>query len=150
MRHPRCRGDAGAATTETVIVAPLVLFTLLMIVQLGLYFHAINVASSAAQEGAHEASLRAATGGRADPAVAVEQGEQTAQDFVDQFASELLADVTVDGEVVGNDQSVRMTVAGDVSQVVVIPGIDFAISVNETALSPVERFRPAGDVPVVP
>ena len=43
-----------------------------------------------------------------------------------------------------------MTVAGDVSQVVVIPGIDFAISVNETALSPVERFRPAGDVPVVP
>ncbi len=150
MRHPRCRGDAGAATTETVIVAPLVLFTLLMIVQLGLYFHAINVASSAAQEGAHEASLRAAAGGRDDPAVAVEQGERTAQDFVDQFASELLADVTVDGEVVGNDQSVRMTVAGDVSQVVVIPGIDFAISVNETALSPVERFRPAGDVPVVP
>ena len=42
MRHRRCQGDAGAATTETVIVAPLVLFTLLLIVQLGLYFHAID------------------------------------------------------------------------------------------------------------
>ena len=150
MRHLRCRGDAGAATTETVIVAPLVLFTLLLIVQLGLYFHAVNVASAAAQEGAHEASLRAATGGQVDPDVAVQQGEETAQEFVDQFAAELLAGVTVDGEVVGNDQSVRMTVSGDVSQVVVIPGIDFAISVNETALSPVERFRPASDNPVAP
>ena len=150
MRHRRCRGDGGAATTETVIVAPLVLFTLLLIVQLGLYFHAINVASSAAQEGAHEASLRAAAGGATDPGVAVQQGEQTAQDFVDQFASELLDGVTAEGDIVGNDQSVRMTVSGDVSQVVVIPGLDFGIAVNETALSPVERFRPVGDAPVVP
>ena len=51
---------------------------------------------------------------------------------------------------VGNDQSVRMTVSGDVSQTIVIPGIDLAISVNETAPSPVERFRPAGDAPVAP
>ena len=115
MGHRRLSGDAGAATTEAVIVAPLVLFTLLLIVQLGLYFHAINVASAAAQEGAHEASLRAAACGP-DPDVAVQQGEQTAQDFVDQFAAELLSDVAVDGEVVGNDQSVRMTVSGDVSQ----------------------------------
>ena len=148
MGHRRLSGDAGAATTEAVIDAPLVLFTLLLIVQLGLYFHAINVASAAAQEGAHEASLRAAAS--ADPDVSVQQGEQTAQDFVDQFAAELLSDVAVDGEVVGNDQSVRMTVSGDVSQTIVIPGIDLAISVNETALSPVERFRPAGDAPVAP
>jgi Flp pilus assembly protein TadG len=150
MRARRLTGDAGAAMTETVIVAPLVLFTLLMIVQLGLYFHAINVASAAAQEGAHEASLRFAAGGETDPGVATEQGEQTARDFVDRFASELLDGVDVSGEVSGDDQLVRMTVSGDVSQVVVIPGIDFAISVNETAQSAVERFRPGGEPPAVP
>ena len=136
--------------TETVIFAPLVLFTLLMIVQLGLYFHAINVASTAAQEGAHEASLRYAATGETDAQTATARGEQTARDFVDQFASELLAGVAVDGQVDAGDQLVRMTVSGDVSQVVVIPGIDFSISVNETAQSPVERFRPAGESPTVP
>jgi Flp pilus assembly protein TadG len=150
VRQRRLAGDAGAATTEAVIVAPLVLFTLLLIVQLGLYFHAMNVASAAAQEGAHEASLRAAAGGSIDPGVALQSGEQTARDFVDRFGSELLAGVAVDGSVVGDDESVRMTVSGDVSQVVVVPGLDFAISVNETALSPVERFRPAEGAPAAP
>ena len=64
------------------------------------------------------------------------------EDFVDQFASELLDGVTVDGEIVGNDQSVRMTVSGDVSQVVVIPGLDFGIAVNETALEPGRALPP--------
>ena len=141
MKPRRLRGDDGAATTELVIVAPAFLFMILLIVQLGLYFHAISVASAAAQEGAHDASLLDAT---------VADGEETARDLVQTLAPRLLAGANVDGRLVDGGDSVRMTVTGDVSQVVVIPGIDFAISVNETALSPVERFRPAGDVPVVP
>lgn len=138
MGHRRLPGDAGAATTEAVIVAPLVLFTLLLIVQLGLYFHAINVASAAAQEGAHDASLQ---GDRAERMAA---GEQAASDLVNDLAPELLAGVTIDGQLVNGGDDVRMTVTGDVSQVVVIPGVDLGISVSESAESAVEVFRPAG------
>lgn len=138
MTHPRLRGDAGAATTELVLIAPALLFTILLTVQLGLYFHAVNVASTAAQEGAHEASLQGAT---------LAEGEAAAQDLVDDLAPRLLAGVQVAGSYANGGDHVRMTVSGQVSQVVTIPGVDLGISVNETAETPVERFRPAGDVP---
>lgn len=134
----RLRGDDGAATTELVIVAPVLLFMILLIVQLGLYFHAVTVASAAAQEGAHDASLQGAS---------VTDGEATARDLLQDLAPDLLGGVRVDGRLVDGADSVRMTVSGRVSQVVVIPGVDLSISVNETAETPVERFRPAGDVP---
>lgn len=138
MTPRRLRGDDGAATTEVVIVAPILIFTILLIIQLGLYFHAIAIASAAAQDGARDASLYDAT---------VEDGEATARDLVQTLAPRLLADAQVDGELVDGGDSVRMTVAGDVSQVVTIPGIDLGISVNESAETPVEQFRPAADAP---
>lgn len=138
MTARRLRGDDGAATTELVIVAPVLLFMILLIVQLGLYFHAVTVASAAAQEGAHDASLQGAS---------VTDGEATARDLLQDLAPDLLGGVRVDGRLVDGADSVRMTVSGRVSQVVVIPGVDLSISVNETAETPVERFRPAGDVP---
>ncbi len=138
MAARRLRGDDGAATTELVIVAPAFLFMILLIVQLGLYFHAISIASAAAQEGARDASLQPAS---------LEAGETAARDLLDALAPELLAGADVDGQFVDGGESVRMTVTGDVSQVVAIPGADLSISVSETAETPVERFRPAGDVP---
>ena len=138
MTAGRLRGDAGAATTELVLAAPAFLFMILLIVQAGLYFHAINVASAAAQEGAHDASLQGDRGER------MAAGEQTASDLVNDLAPELLAGVTIDGQLVNGGDDVRMTVTGDVSQVVVIPGVDLGISVNESAESAVEVFRPAG------
>ena len=148
MRHRRLGGDAGAATTELVIVLPTLLFFLLFIVQLGLYFHAINVASAAAQEGAHEASLSLAGSATPDRGAAVRSGQDTAEDFVDRFAPDLLGGVQAQGSVVDAGESVRMTVSGAVAQTIVIPGLDFGISVNETAESPIERFRPPGQAPV--
>lgn len=134
--HPgRLRGDDGAATTELVLAAPAFLFMILLIVQAGLYFHAVSIASAAAQEGAHEASLQGAT-----PA----DGEQVASAFVQRLAPRLLSGVSVDGQLVGGGDRVRMTVSGGVSQVIVIPGVDLGISVNETAETPVEAFRPGG------
>ena len=138
MTAGRLRGDAGAATTELVLAAPAFLFRILLIVQAGLYFHAINVASAAAQEGAHDASLQGDRGER------MAAGEQTASDLVNDLAPELLAGVSVDGQLVNGGDDVRMTVTGDVSQVVVIPGVDLGISVSESAESAVEVFRPAG------
>ncbi|MBN2624010.1 MAG: pilus assembly protein [Acidimicrobiales bacterium] len=134
----RLRGDDGAATTELVIVAPAFLFMVLLIVQLGLYFHAINVASAAAQDGARDASLQPAS---------LDAGEDTARALLDALAPRLLAGASVSGQFVDGGDSVRMTVSGDVSQVVSIPGVDLGISVNESAETPVEQFRPAGDVP---
>lgn len=141
MTSARLRGDAGAATTELVLAAPAFLFMILLIVQLGLYFHAINVASAAAQEGAHDAALQGDRGER------LAAGEQTAGDLVAQLAPDLLAGVSIDGQLVDGGDKVRMTVAGNVSQVVSIPGVDLAISVNESAESSVEVFRPGGGAP---
>jgi len=140
MTPRRLGGDAGAATTEMVIVAPVFLFLILLIVQLGLYFHAISIASAAAQDGAREASLLGSS-----PA----EGEQVAEDMLQSLAPQLLAGARVNGSLVDGGDSVRMTVSGQVSQVVTIPGIDLGISVNETAETPVEEFRPAGDAPGV-
>lgn len=134
----RGRGDDGAATTELVIVAPAFLFFALLIVQVGLWFHAISVASSAAQEGAHDASLLGAT-----PA----EGEETAQDLLDTLAPELLTGTSVRGQLVDGGDRVRMTVSGDVASVVAFPGLDLSIRVNETAETPVEQFRPGGAAP---
>jgi Flp pilus assembly protein TadG len=150
MTHPgpprprarRLRGDEGA-TTELVIAVPGLLFMILLIVQAGLYFHAIAVASAAAQDGAREASL--ATGSGTGPDVAA--GEQVANDLLAAMAPDLLAGATATGQVVDGGEAVRMTVQGPVAQVVVIPGVDFSISVNEVAETPVEAFRPGGEVP---
>ena len=139
MTARRLRGDEGAATTEFVIIAPAMLFMILLIVQLALYFHAISVASAAAQEGAHDASLLGAT-----PA----DGEETARQLIEALAPELLEGVDVDGQTVDGGDRVRMTVSGDVSQIITIPGTDLSISVNETAETPVEQFRPAAGAAV--
>lgn len=139
MTGRRLRGDEGSATTELVIIAPAFLFMILLTVQLALYFHAISVASAAAQEGAHDASLLGAT---------TEQGEQTARDLIADLAPRLLSGVAVHGGRVDGNDRVRMTVRGDVAQIVTIPGVDLGIAVNETAETPVEQFRPAAGVAV--
>lgn len=139
MTARRLRGDEGAATTEFVIIAPAMLFMILLIVQLALYFHAISVASSAAQDGAHDASLLGAT-----PA----DGEETARQLIEALAPELLEGVDVHGQTVDGGDRVRMTVSGDVSQIITIPGTDLSISVNETAETPVEQFRPGAGAAV--
>jgi len=142
MTPRRLRGDEGAASTELVIIAPAFLFLTLLIVQFGLCFHAINVASAAAQEGARDASLYSD-----DRSAALAAGEASARDLVQELAPDLIAGAQVSGSHVDGGDSVRMTVAGDVVQVVTIPGIDLAIRVNESAETPVEVFRPAGDTP---
>jgi Flp pilus assembly protein TadG len=133
MRPRRLRGDDGAATTELVLVAPALLIFILLIVQAALWFHATSVASSAAQDGAHDASLLDAT---------VEEGEQTAQRLLDTLADGLILNTAVGGQVVDDGDRVRMTVTGDIVSVLAIPGVDLSVSVHEVAETPVEQFRP--------
>ena len=82
MRPPPLPGDAGASTTEFVILTPALILAIMMIVQAGLYYHAVSVASAAAQDGARAASLQGAT---------TTEGEAAARDLVDTLAPDLLS-----------------------------------------------------------
>jgi Flp pilus assembly protein TadG len=138
MRAERIRGDSGTATTEFVLAAPAFLFLIMLIMQAGLYFHAVAIASAAAQDGARAASLQGAT--NAD-------GVAEARDLVETLAPRLLTGVGYTPERDAGNQLVRMTVTGNVVEVFVIPGTSLDLSVRETAESPVERFRPATESP---
>lgn len=50
-RAPRPAAEAGSSTTELVLLMPVVLLLVMLIVQFGLWFHARQVATAAAQEG---------------------------------------------------------------------------------------------------
>ena len=140
MRPRRLGGDAGAATTELVIVTPAFLFLILLTIQSGLYFHAVSVASAAAQDGARTAAVGGTAAARA-------AGEQEAEQLMQDLASDLVVGANATASSVDGGQMVRMTVTGDVVEVFVVPGVPISLAINESAESAVERFRPAGDVP---
>jgi TadE-like protein len=134
---PRLRGDAGA-TTEFVLVTPAFLFTIMLIVQAGLYFHAVSVASAAAQDGARSASVAGGT---------IHGGENTASELIADLAPKLLKDVDVQGTELHNRQVVRMTVDANVTSMFTVPGGSINLSVHESSERTVEHFRPATDAP---
>ena len=144
MRGRRLRGDAGVATTELVIATPAFLFLIMMIIQTGLYFHAVSVASAAAQDGASTAAIGGTEASVAD-------GEDKARQMLDDLAARLMPSPQVNGTLIRdaqlNPQLVRMQVAGDVIPVFVFPGANVSFHVTETAESAVERFRPADEDP---
>ncbi len=120
----------------TVIVVPVVVVAMMLIVQVGLAYHARQVVAGAAQDGA---AAGARHGG------SVQAGAAHAEALVDAAASQLLTEHAVipssDGEVV------TVTVTGTVIQVLpLFP----ALSVSATGSAAVERFRPQPDDPVGP
>jgi Flp pilus assembly protein TadG len=134
---PRLRGDAGA-TTEFVLVTPAFLFTIMVIVQAGLYFHAVSVASAAAQDGARAASVQGGT---------IAGGETTAGDLIADLAPKLLQDVDVQGRALHDGEVVRMTVDAEVVSMFTVPGGGIDLSVHESSERTRERFRPATEAP---
>jgi Flp pilus assembly protein TadG len=136
----RLRGDAGAVTTELVIATPAFLFLIMMIIQGGLYFHAVALASAAAQDGARTAAV-----GGTDESVAA--GKLQAEQMLAELAPTLLQNKSVNGRLVDNREMAEMRVEGDVIRVFVFPGANVSFHVQEIAETAVERFRPADDVP---
>ena len=133
----RLRGDAGA-TTEFVLVTPAFLFTIMLIVQAGLYFHAVSVASAAAQDGARAASVQGGT---------IPRGEGTARDLITDLAPRLLRDVRVQGRALHDGEVVRMSVDANVTSMFALPGARLDLSVHETSERTRERFRPVTEAP---
>ncbi|MBI2169362.1 MAG: pilus assembly protein [Actinobacteria bacterium] len=126
----RCRGDSGQATTEVVLLMPVLLFLVMLVIQFGLWYHAQHVVQAAAQEGVRAARVEGGTAGA---------GQQRAEAFLDSAGSTLVRDAGVTATRDGETATVRVTgrVAG------VVPG--FSLPLDASAESPVERFRSAAE-----
>lgn len=127
MTRHRFSGDRGTATTEVVLLVPVLLFLVMVVIQFGLWYHAQHVAQAAADEGARAARGEGAT--QAD-------GVVRANDFLDQAASPLISDRDV--VATRTVDVATVTVSGHVAAV--IPG--FSLTVQASATDPVEQFRP--------
>ena len=120
--------EKGATTTEVTILVPVVLFWILLTVQVGLWYHATQVATAAADDAVDAAQLAAATDADGEAA-----------------ASRLLATA-------GNVADARVTVTRDQREVVAIvegmapqlvPGFAWRVAVRVEA--PIERFVPVDE-----
>jgi Flp pilus assembly protein TadG len=132
LRPRRLRGEEGIATTEAVLVTPVLLLLVMTVFQFGLWYHAQHVATAAAEEGARTA--------RAEQGTAT-AGRARAEAFLDQAGPTIVQDRTVDAARTAD--TVTVTVHG--TAVAVIPGLH--LSISATATSPVERFDPDTDQP---
>ena len=118
--------ETGSVSTEVVIAAPALMLLILLSVQFGIWYHASNVARSAAREG-----VRAA---RVEGASALD-GETEARDFLAQAGGALEDQPNVTAQ---RDLDVaRVEVNG--RAVSLVPG--FRLPVRAVSESPVERFR---------
>jgi Flp pilus assembly protein TadG len=127
LSHPR-RGElrqAGSATTELVLLMPVVLLLVLLIMQFGLWLHARHVATAAAQEGLIAAQAEFGTSAA---------GHQRAAAFLAQTGG--LRDVQIDAS--REETMARVVVTGTPPPV--LPGLGMPVSAN--ADGPVERFVP--------
>ncbi|MGH2690368.1 MAG: TadE/TadG family type IV pilus assembly protein, partial [Actinomycetota bacterium] len=121
------RDERGEATTELVLVTPVLLLLIAFVLQFALWYHASHVAEAAAQEGARTARV---FGGSA------EAGRETAEHFLAETGPK----VVVDPEVTAtrNAGTARVDVRGHA--VTLVPGLRLGITAS--AESPTERFSP--------
>lgn len=120
--------QAGSVTTELVMLMPVVLLLVMLIVQFGLWLHARQVATSAAQEGLVAVQVEFGTHAA---------GLERATAFL--AAAGGLRDVQID--VVHEPATVRVTVTGTTPAV--IPGMNLGIAAH--AEGPTERFVSGAD-----
>ena len=119
-------------STEIVIAAPALMLLILMAVQFGLWYHASNVARSAAREGVRAARMEGAT---------AMDGEVEARDFLAQIGGAIEGEPEVSAS--RDLDTARVEVSG--TAVSIVPGIRLPVrAVSESA---VERYRPP---PVTP
>ncbi|MEY4361533.1 MAG: hypothetical protein RL391_839 [Actinomycetota bacterium] len=114
--------DRGSATSELVILTPLLILLVLLVVQTALYFHIAHVASAAASEGA-----AVAAGSGSD----VDRAEVAASEFARSLGGHLT-------------ERPRAAIDGDIVEVEVhldIPAIVpfFPRDVVRTAIEPLEE-----------
>jgi len=123
------RPERGSASTEAVLLTPVLLFLVMLVVQFGLWYHAENVVQAAAREGVRAARMEAST---------ASAGRDRAVEFLAATGPTIIRQPVVKATRDG-DKAV-VSISG--RAVNVVPG--FSLPVSATATSKVERFR--GDV----
>jgi Flp pilus assembly protein TadG len=118
--------EHGEATTEVVLVVPVLILVVFTIIQFGLWYHASSVVRSAAQEGAQSARVQGGTAAT---------GESTSRSFLKQTAGSTVTNTQVEGTRTADVAEIR--VSGKVASVV--PYLHLTVSGHASA--PVERFR---------
>lgn len=117
------RDDAGEVSLQSVLLTPVLLTLVLLVVQMALWLHAVQIADNAAADGVDVARRYHATDG---------DGAAAAEDFVSGSHSQLLGNATVSRQ--GN--RVVVTIGVHVPQIV--PG--WPTSVHRSASGPIEEF----------
>lgn len=130
MERHRRRSERGSASTEAVLLTPVLLFLIMLVVQFGLWYHAQHVVQAAAREGVRTARMDASS---------ASTGRTRAVDFLSTAGPTIVRQ-----PVVTASRDAEVAVVSVSGQAVnIVPG--FSLPVRSTATSPVERFR--GDVP---
>jgi Flp pilus assembly protein TadG len=124
----RRRGDAGLTSTELAVLMPVVIALVLVPFQVGLWWHAKQVADGAARHAVDTAQVAGAT--EAD-------GEAAARRFLDSAGN--LTDPAV--SVTRSVDVVTVEVTGRAPRL--LPGFDWQVTARASA--PVERFIPEPD-----
>jgi Flp pilus assembly protein TadG len=114
----RANRDRGALSLELLIVFPVILTVILLTVHVALWWHARNVALSAAQQGVEVARARGSTLGA---------GTRETQDFLSRAGGSISA-AHISGT---RGQMVVITVTGHVDTI--IPGLTLPISQHAAA-----------------
>ena len=127
MVTQRRLGESGEATTEAVLVVPVLLLLIMLVLQFGLWYHAQHVAQAAAQEGVRAARVEGGT---------AERGQRRTEDFLSRAGPTILTGRSI--EATRDPDTASVSVHGRAAAVV--PGL--ALGVSASATSPVERFRP--------
>lgn len=119
--------ERGGASTEAVVIVPVLLLVVLSVVQFGLWMHATAVAKATVAEAARAARAEGATD---------EDGRARGLEFLEQAGRTIIEGpelaVSRDGE------SVRVELRGVAADV--LPGV--RLPVRAVAHSPIEAFRP--------
>jgi Flp pilus assembly protein TadG len=124
QQRPLERSDRGVTTLQLVIIAPLFLWWIMLIVQYGLWWHAKQVANSAAAEAVDVAQT---------PTGTAAEGEQAARTYLAQAGNLSHVDVIIDR----TSDVVTVQVQGDAPQLV--PGWSWGVTAQSEA--DVERYR---------
>lgn len=124
MRLGRLRCDEGSTTVQTVLTVPLLGLLIFTIVQFALFFHALQIAQTAANQGLDAARVAGATDA---------QGQARSDTYLAALAGGVLHDGRT--RVQRTAREVRVEVTGTAEQVV--PFLHLAIAA--TSAGPIEQ-----------
>jgi Flp pilus assembly protein TadG len=134
----RSRQQRGAATTELVIVIPVIMLMVMLILEFMLYFNSAKAVRAAAEIGLEAARTAQTNGARTG------EGTAAATEALDRFGANVDGDPSVSVRIEGDGASVGGTRAvvqiTGVQSISVIPGLQ--IPINITVSGPVEDVPP--------